>query len=170
MKMKVLIHILPSFFKFSIFPSVILIWHIWIFFIKVFSETTWFRIMKSLTILSFLWKCYNLWWLPPGVCELCSLLAIFFQWIFFILAGNKVSHKSLDGFEFRQDSITDLGVSCPWASWKLIDNVVTTLTPLFLIGSSSFLQVTRTTIELRLEFENRADQTMVCGVSCPWTS
>ena len=33
--------------------------------------------MKSLTILSFLWKCYNLWWLPPGVCELRSLLAIF---------------------------------------------------------------------------------------------
>ena len=33
--------------------------------------------MKSLTILSFFWKCYNLWWLPPGVCELCSLLAIF---------------------------------------------------------------------------------------------
>ena len=26
---------------------------------------------------NFLWKCYNLWWLPPGVCELCSLLAIF---------------------------------------------------------------------------------------------
>ena len=45
-------------------------------FLKVFSETTWFRIMKSLTILSFLWKCYKLWWLPPGVCELCSLLAI----------------------------------------------------------------------------------------------
>ena len=22
-------------------------------------------------------------------------------------AGNKVSHKSLDGFEFRQDSMTD---------------------------------------------------------------
>ena len=33
--------------------------------------------MKSLTILSFLWKFYILWWLPPGVCELCSLLAIF---------------------------------------------------------------------------------------------
>ena len=44
---------------------------------SVFSATTWFRILKSLTILSFLWKCYNLWWLPPGVCEFCSLLAIF---------------------------------------------------------------------------------------------
>ena len=31
----------------------------------------------------------------------------------FILAGNKVSHKSLDEFEFRQDSMTDLGDSCP---------------------------------------------------------
>ena len=30
---------------------------------------------------------------------------------------------------------------------KLIDNVVTTLAPLFLIGSSSFLQVTRSTIK-----------------------
>ena len=30
---------------------------------------------------------------------------------------------------------------------KLIDNVVTTLAPSFLIGSSSFLQVTRTTIK-----------------------
>ena len=30
---------------------------------------------------------------------------------------------------------------------KLIDNVVTTLAPLFFIGSSSFFQVTRTTIK-----------------------
>ena len=33
------------------------------------------------------------------------------------------------------------------ASQKLIDNAVTTLAPSFLIGSSSFLQVTRTTIK-----------------------
>ena len=39
--------------------------------------------------------------------------AFIFQWIFFILAGNKVNYKSLNGFEFRQDSITDFGVSCP---------------------------------------------------------
>ena len=44
-------------------------------------------------------------------CDLSS--AFIFQWIFFILAGNKVNHKSLDGFAFRQDSITDFGVSCP---------------------------------------------------------
>ena len=48
------------------------------FTVKDFSVTTWFRIIKFLTILSFLWKCYNLWWLPQGVFELCSLLAIFF--------------------------------------------------------------------------------------------
>ena len=28
-------------------------------------------------------------------------------------SGNKVNHKSLDGFEFGQDSFTDFGVSCP---------------------------------------------------------
>ena len=40
--------------------------------------------MKSLTILSFLWKCFNLWRLPLGVCELCTLLAIFCscKWIY----------------------------------------------------------------------------------------
>ena len=53
MKIKMLILNLLSFFKFLIFPYVTLIEHIWTFFIKVFSETTWFRIMKSLTILIF---------------------------------------------------------------------------------------------------------------------
>ena len=38
-------------------------------------------------------------------------------------------------------------VICPCASEKLIYNVVNTLAPSFLIGSSSFLQVTRTTIK-----------------------
>ena len=70
MKIKLLILILPS-------SNFQFLYNIWTFFIKVFSEASWFRIMKSLTILSFLWRFYNLWWLPPGVCELCSLLAIF---------------------------------------------------------------------------------------------
>ena len=65
-----------------------------------------------------------------------------FGWIFFILADNKTNHKSSDEFEFRQDSITDFGVSCPRASEKLMNNVVTTVAPSFLIGSSSFLQAT----------------------------
>ena len=38
-------------------------------------------------------------------------------------------------------------VICPCASEKLMYNVVNTLAPLFLIGSSSFLQVRRTTIK-----------------------
>ena len=41
---------------------------------SIFSETSWAWIF--LTILSFLWKWYNLWWLPIWVCELCSLLAL----------------------------------------------------------------------------------------------
>ena len=71
----------------------------------------------------------------------CDLSSAFnFEWVFFILVGNKVNHKSLDGFEFRQDSITDFGVSSTRASEKAMNNVVTTLAPSFLIGSSSFLQ------------------------------
>ena len=56
-------------------------------------------------------------------------------------------HKSLDEFEFRRKSTTDFGVSCPWASEKSNIKLVSTLAPSFLIGSSSFLQVTRTTIK-----------------------
>ena len=57
-------------------------------------------------------------------------------------------HESLDEFKFRPDSATNSRV-CPCASEKLMYNVVNTLAPLFLIGSSSFLQVTRTTIKSR---------------------
>ena len=56
-------------------------------------------------------------------------------------------HESLDVFEFRQDPSTDYGVSYPWASEKSMYNVVNILAPSFLIKSSSFLQVTRTTIK-----------------------
>ena len=55
-------------------------------------------------------------------------------------------HKSLDEFKFRPDTITDSGVICPSGSEKLMYNVVNTLAPSFLIGSSLFLQVTRTSI------------------------
>ena len=112
METKVLILILPSFFKFSIFPSVTLILHIWTFFIKVFSETTWFRIMKSLTILSFLWKCYNLWWLPPGVCELCSLLAIFFDDFCSLSSVLKFSFKWLQCCPFIKLRLGSIGMDC----------------------------------------------------------
>ena len=50
-------------------------------------------------------------------------------------------HKSLDEFQFRLDITTDSRVICPWASEKSMYNV-----PSFLIGSSLFLQVRRTTI------------------------
>ena len=38
---------------------------------------------------------------------------VIFDWIFFILAGNKDNYKSLDEFEFGQNSTADSGVSCP---------------------------------------------------------
>ena len=56
-------------------------------------------------------------------------------------------HKSLDEFKFLTDTTTNFRVICPWASGKLLNNVVNTLAPSFLIGSSSFLQVTWTTIK-----------------------
>ena len=55
-------------------------------------------------------------------------------------------HERLDEVEFRQDPTTDYRVSCPWASEKTMYNVVNTLAPLFLIESSSFMRVRRTTI------------------------
>ena len=58
-------------------------------------------------------------------------------------------HESLDEFEFRPDTTADSRVICPCASEKLTYNVVSTLAPSFLIGSSSYLQVTRTSITSR---------------------
>ena len=55
-------------------------------------------------------------------------------------------HESLDEFLFRLDITTDSRVICPWASEKSMYNVVNTLASSFLIGSSLFLQVRRTTI------------------------
>ena len=58
-------------------------------------------------------------------------------------------HESLDEFEFWPDTTTDSRVVCPCASEKLMYNVVNTLAPLFLIGSSLYLQVMRTSITSR---------------------
>ena len=55
-------------------------------------------------------------------------------------------HGSLDEFKFRPDTTTYSRVICPCVSEKLMYNVVNTLAPSFLIGSSLFLQVRRTTI------------------------
>ena len=56
-------------------------------------------------------------------------------------------HESLDVFKYQLDTTTNSRVICPCASEKLMYNVVNTVAPLFLIGSSSFLQVRRTTIK-----------------------
>ena len=55
-------------------------------------------------------------------------------------------HESLDEFKFRPDTTTNSRVICPCASEKLMYNVVNTLAPLFLIGYSSYWQITRTFI------------------------
>ena len=58
-------------------------------------------------------------------------------------------HESLDEFKFWPDTATNSRVISPCASEKIMYNVVNTLAPLFWIGSSSFLQVRRTTIKFR---------------------
>ena len=58
-------------------------------------------------------------------------------------------HKSLDEFKFQPDTNTNTRVICSCASEKLLYNVVSTLAPSFLIGSSSYLQVKRTFITSR---------------------
>ena len=56
-------------------------------------------------------------------------------------------HKCSNEFEFLPDPNIVYEVTCPGMSEQLTNNLVATLTPSFLIGSSSFLQVlTRTTI------------------------
>ena len=58
-------------------------------------------------------------------------------------------HESLDEFKFRPDIHTNIRVICPCASEKLLYNVVSTLAPSFLIRSSLYLQVMRTSITSR---------------------
>ena len=58
-------------------------------------------------------------------------------------------HESLDEFKFRPDTTTNFRVICPCAFEKLMFNVVSTLAPSFLIGSFSYLQITRTSITSR---------------------
>ena len=70
-------------------------------------------------------------------------------------------HESLDEFKFRPDTTTNSRVICPCASETMMYNVVSTLAPSFLIGSSSFLQVTRTTI--KSQTSSKFDQIQ------PWT-
>ena len=69
-----------------------------------------------------------------------------FQWIFFILAGNKDNYNISYELEIRPDPTSDCGVSCPLVFEKSIFCIVATLAPSVLIGSFSFLQETRITI------------------------
>ena len=66
-----------------------------------------------------------------------------------MLAGKEDMHGGLDEFKFQPGSTTNFRVICPCASEKLLYNGVDTLAPSFLIGSSSYLQVTRTGITSR---------------------
>ena len=59
-------------------------------------------------------------------------------------------HKSFDEVEFQPDQTVDYGVTCLRVSEKSMYNIVNTLAFSFLIGSSSFLQVTRTTINSQM--------------------
>ena len=49
----------------------------------------------------------------------------------------------------------------------MVEHLVNTLAPSFLIESSIFLQVTRTTNNISDEFKIRPDSTKDCRVSCP---
>ena len=69
-----------------------------------------------------------------------------FQWIFFILAGNKDNYNISDEFEFQPDPTSDCGVSCSLVFEKSIFCIVATLAPSTLIRSSSFLKEIRITI------------------------
>ena len=71
-------------------------------------------------------------------CEHSS--SFIFEWINLILAGNEDMHERLNEFKFRPDTTTNFSY-VPLHVWKI---VVNTLAPTFLIGSSSFFQVTRT--------------------------
>ena len=73
-----------------------------------------------------------------------------FESIILIFAGNRVMHESLDEFKFWPDTTTNSRVICPYASEKLMYNVVNTLALLFLITSFSYWQVTRTSITSRM--------------------
>ena len=42
-----------------------------------------------------------------------AIIAHFFNWYIFSLAGNKDMHKRLDEFEFKPDQTIDYGITCP---------------------------------------------------------
>ena len=82
---------------------------------------------------------------------LCPIDSAFsFSRIFINLAGNQDSHKILDEFEFWPDRTIHFGVTCPWVAKKPIFDLVRSIVPSILIGSSSNLQVTGVAINSRM--------------------
>ena len=75
-----------------------------------------------------------------------TLAPSFLNRSFSLFAGNEDIHESLDDFKFRPNTTTNSRVIYPCASAKLMYNVVSTLASIFLIGSSSYWQVTRASI------------------------
>ena len=69
--------------------------------------------------------------------------AFIFELIFFILADKKDNYKSLNELSLYFFKIPSPIMEL--AALEHLKNVVTTLAPSFLFGSSSFLQVTRLT-------------------------
>ena len=76
------------------------------------------------------------------------LFSAIFHPILFILACNDDMHGRYEEFEIRPAPITKCGVSCPWASEKILILImgkrVANFSWLSFIGSISYLQVTRT--------------------------
>ena len=96
----------------------------------------------------------------------CPIYSAFnFALIFIKLAGNQDSHKFSDEFEFLPNQTFHLGVACPWELKKPMFDLVWSIVPSILIGSSSNLQVART---LPDDFEFQPDQTIDFCVTCPW--
>ena len=66
----------------------------------------------------------------------------------------------MDEFEFMQNFITDYGVSCPWASEKSMNNLVTIIKWIFFSFTGN-----KDTYKVSNRFEKRTDQTSDGGVS-----
>ena len=69
-----------------------------------------------------------------------NIFSAILYFIFFILAGNKDSHKILHKCEICTDPNSDCRVSCPWVFEQLKFSIFYTLTPSFLIRSYHSLQ------------------------------
>ena len=71
-----------------------------------------------------------------------TLVPSFLDGSFSFLQITRPPIKARMSLNFGKIPSLDFGVSCPGASENVMNNVVTTLAPSFLIGSSSFLQAT----------------------------